>query len=499
MSGTHRMHGLLLHLGRVPLATRHGELTVDVCQNLVTRNRVLAVSRGDLRAAEPLLARVHSSCVTSEGYGSCDCDCAEQLDAALAHVARAGRGIVFYLMQEGRGAGFVAKVRDRMIVQASGNTLTTFDAYERMGLDSDHRVYDEVASMRRLLGIVAPLRLLTNNPEKVAALVRAGIPLDGTAPLRHDVSPFNAHYLTAKQRSGHTLNGGGGTRAAEPPEPVEYFEPYALAGAPHLIHVASYFVPIALPPAAASPDAGGSAAASADGLPAVHGDAAAREEFDRRLSTHAEGPHWFQLHAYFDVGTGGERVVLAYRRDADAVPLVRLQRESLLERFRVGGGGVHTDAWHATVRAIVARGAGCVAVLAAEQAAAAERAGDDATFGDLTAGAVVADAAVGDAVGDATFGDAAAGDPAVDDAAIDDTAVWLLAHHAPRRAQPLLDRPAPRAGARGTEGLSALARRLERLGVVTEPAISLASAHVRRSPAASPSSSSETARAGERS
>ena len=387
----HRVHGLLLHLRTVTLPTVHGDFTVDVAQNLFTRNLVLAVGRGDLRGSEPLLARVHSSCITSESYGSCDCDCAEQLDGALAQIAAAGRGCVFYLMQEGRGAGFTAKARDRMIVQASGNTLTTFEAYEQMGLGKDHRVYDEVAAMIRLLGITAPLRLMTNNPDKLASLATEGVTIAGAVPLQRAASAFNVHYLTAKLDSGHALNGDGGAHhAAELPEPVVYFEPYALAGAPYLIHTASYLVPI----------------------------------LDRSAGvTVAEPrPHWFRLHAYMDVRGGAERVVLERRRDPDAVPLVRVQRESLLERFPLRGGGESTPmgarkrGWFATVRAIVAHGAGVVAFV-----------------------------------------------PADDD--VDATVVRLLVEHVPSHARPLLD------DAGAADGLAAS---LARAGVTVEPAAVLA-------------------------
>lgn len=358
-SAPHRVHGPLLHLRTSVLETVYGAFTVDLCQNLFTRNQVLAVSQGDLRAPEPLLARVHSSCITSESYGSCDCDCAEQLDAALGHIAGIGRGVVFYLMQEGRGAGFTAKVRDRMIVQASGNTLTTFEAYERMGLGKDYRTYEEIAALRALLGISAPLRVLTNNPDKLASLAREGVPIAGTVALRHAPSPFNLHYLAAKQDSGHVLNGdGGAARAADLPEPVSYFEPYAVPDALHLIHVASYLVPILI----------------------------------RGGSQHSEGPDWFWLHAYFDVNASRERVVLVYRRNADAVPLVRLQPESVLERFTLDAGGIHKRTWHATVRTIVQHGAGVVAFV-------------DEAF------------------------------------ETDPSALWLLARHA-SKAQPLLDSPA---------------------------------------------------------
>jgi len=198
--------GTVLHLGTRALATRHGEFTVHVCRDLMRRAHLLAIARGDLTSPEPLLARVHSSCVTSETYGGCDCDCSEQLEAALAAIAAAGRGVVFYLEQEGRGAGFVAKVRDRMLVQASGGRLGTFEAYAQMGLPADLRTYDAVAGVRAVLGVCAPLVLLTNNPEKLAALRALGIPLAGSAALARPSSPFNQHYLAAKAAAGHRLS-----------------------------------------------------------------------------------------------------------------------------------------------------------------------------------------------------------------------------------------------------------------------------------------------------
>lgn len=375
---SHRAHGMLLHLESAMLPTIHGDFSVHRYQNLFTRNEVLAVAQGNLRSPEPLLARVHSSCVTSESYGSRDCDCAEQLEAALAHIARAGRGVVFYLMQEGRGAGFTAKARDRMIVQASRDTMTTFDAYERMGLGRDHRVYDEVASLRHLLGITAPLRVLTNNPEKLAALAAEGIAIEGSVSLQRAPSPFNLHYLAAKSRSGHTLNGtDGDAHGAELPEPVEYFDPYALPEVPHLVYTASYLMPLL-----------------------VHG---------------RSGPRWFRLHAYFDLATSRERVVLTYGAASGRVPLVRVQREALVERVPLRGGGVAKRQWNATVRAIVDHAAGCV-----------------------------------------VFG------------ALDDVSAWLLAHHAGGRARPLIARDDP------ADPNAALAAALAALGVRTETAALLA-------------------------
>jgi 3,4-dihydroxy 2-butanone 4-phosphate synthase/GTP cyclohydrolase II len=318
---------MLLALGERSLATVHGDFRAHVFRNLATRSFVLAVARGDVSGPVPELARVHSSCVTSETFGACDCDCAQQLDSALARIAKAGRGVVFYLLQEGRGAGFAAKARDRMIVQASRDRVTTFEAYERLGLGRDYRRYGDISSVRHLLGIDAPLELLTNNPEKLAALDLERVPVHGTVPIRHEASPWNVHYLAAKSRSGHALaEPDAAMRPAELPEPVRYFDPIALEDAPRFVHVASYFLPIEV------------------------GDAGAP-------------PHWFALHAYHDLRLGLERVVLVHAARKGATPLVRVQRESLLERFPLRGAGHRRAQWRATVKRIVERGAGVVLFL----------------------------------------------------------------------------------------------------------------------------------------
>ena len=239
-----------------------------MCRDLTRRTYLLAIACGDLATPEPLLARVHSSCVTSESLGGCDCDCAEQLDAALAAIAAAGRGVVFYLDQEGRGAGFVAKVRDRMLVQASGGRLGTFEAYAQMGLAGDLRSYEAVAAAYALLGIGAPLVLLTNNPEKLAAVTALGVPVAGSAALALPPSPFNRHYLAAKTAAGHRLAVTRAGAEAEPPEPVEIVTPYALAAAPSLMCMGSYWLPI------------------------------------RMRTDEAPTTHWIRLHAYVDLRAG---------------------------------------------------------------------------------------------------------------------------------------------------------------------------------------------------
>src|SRR5215470_19046660 len=136
-----RSFGSLLEARSGSLETEHGLFQAHWFQNLSTRRPALVLTQGDVATGAPLLARVHSSCVTSESLAGCDCDCAAQLDASLARIAAEGRGALFYLLQEGRGAGLAAKARDRMIVQASGHQITTFEAYDLMGLGRDQRRY----------------------------------------------------------------------------------------------------------------------------------------------------------------------------------------------------------------------------------------------------------------------------------------------------------------------------------------------------------------------
>ena len=106
------IHGSLLEIDSRRLDTVFGSFELAEFRNLATYRRCFALSRGAIQGELPLLARVHSSCVTSEFYGACDCDCAAQLDGALEAIAVEGRGVLFYLEQEGRGAGLAAKARE---------------------------------------------------------------------------------------------------------------------------------------------------------------------------------------------------------------------------------------------------------------------------------------------------------------------------------------------------------------------------------------------------
>ena len=272
------------------LATVIGRFTLHRF-DLVEGPAAFAVTRGDLRGDGPLLARVHSSCITAEVFGGCDCDCREQLAAALERISAAGRGIVFYLQQEGRGAGFGAKVRDRMLVQASGNRLTTFDAYDQLGIPHDQRTYETVAAMRAQLGVRAPLQLLTGNATKAEAVRRDGSPVAGHTPLRVPVSAYSAHHLRAKRGAGEAVEQHAGA-VALPPERVMVTEPTVLDEAPDVTHVGGYWLPIRAP-----------------------------------------HPAWFRLDAYVDERTSATLVMLRHGRSAGTP--TRILWDRVRDRFPV--------------------------------------------------------------------------------------------------------------------------------------------------------------------
>src|SRR5678816_2545040 len=159
----------------------------------------VAMVLGDVRGGD-VLTRVHSSCFTGEVLGSLRCDCRAQLDAALERIGREGRGVVVYLVQEGRGIGLGNKVRAYQLQDAGADTV---DANLQLGFDADHRSYDLAAGILRDLG-VRSVRLMTNNPAKMAGLEAAGIPVAAHEPHWVDAGTHAADYLEAKKaRMGH--------------------------------------------------------------------------------------------------------------------------------------------------------------------------------------------------------------------------------------------------------------------------------------------------------
>ena len=162
----------------------------------------VALVCGEIDGGESVPVRVHSECLTSEVFGSLKCDCKEQLDTALAEVARLGCGAVLYLRQEGRGIGLANKIR-AYALQSRGHD--TVDANRLLGLPDDARKYDVAADMLKHFGVKS-VRLMTNNPEKVSGLRALGVKVTGRTPVIIAPNPFSAGYLETKRaRMAHEL------------------------------------------------------------------------------------------------------------------------------------------------------------------------------------------------------------------------------------------------------------------------------------------------------
>jgi GTP cyclohydrolase II len=162
----------------------------------------LAIVIGRPDPAAPVLVRLHSECFTGDLLGSLRCDCGDQLRGAIKAIAAAGGGVLLYLAQEGRGIGLVNKLRAYQLQDAG---FDTFDANEQLGFDADERVYLPAAQMLRRLGF-GTIRLLTNNPEKLAALERYGIRVAERVPHVFAANGHSERYLRTKAtRRGHLL------------------------------------------------------------------------------------------------------------------------------------------------------------------------------------------------------------------------------------------------------------------------------------------------------
>ena len=159
----------------------------------------VALVMGDIQSTPPLV-RIHSQCLTGDVFHSLRCDCRQQLEMALAMIRDLGAGILIYEQQEGRGIGLMAKLQAYEL-QDSG--LDTVEANERLGFKADHRDFALPGQMLKALG-VSRVRLLSNNPEKVEALERAGIEVVERVPCEVTASPHAEEYLkTKKEKLGH--------------------------------------------------------------------------------------------------------------------------------------------------------------------------------------------------------------------------------------------------------------------------------------------------------
>ena len=161
---------------------------------------------GDVTPAAPAeapLVRVHSQCLTGDVFGSLRCDCRQQLEMALALIAEAGRGVLLYEQQEGRGIGLMAKLQ---AYELQDRGMDTVEANQELGFKADHREFQLPAEALKLLG-VTQVRLLSNNPDKVAALESAGIKVVERVPCEVPAQPHAEEYMKVKkEKMGHSFS-----------------------------------------------------------------------------------------------------------------------------------------------------------------------------------------------------------------------------------------------------------------------------------------------------
>ncbi len=187
----------------VNMPTEYGNFRMTVFRQLSNGLEHSALVKGTWEENEPILVRVHSSCVTGDIFGSQRCDCGAQLHTAMQEIEKAGKGVVLYMNQEGRGIGLFNKIRAYKL-QEEG--LDTVDANTHLGFQPDERDYGVGAEILRQLG-VKKIKLLTNNPVKRVGLEAYGLQIVENVPIEIKPNRFNERYLKTKmERMGHTLH-----------------------------------------------------------------------------------------------------------------------------------------------------------------------------------------------------------------------------------------------------------------------------------------------------
>ncbi len=197
-----KMESLIRREIEVDMPTEHGHFNLVAFEQENTKEVHLALVKGTWKKDEPVLVRVHSSCVTGDIFGSCRCDCGPQLHKAMELVNKEGKGVVLYMKQEGRGIGLLNKLRAYKL-QEQG--LDTVEANLQLGFDMDERDYGIGAQILRDLGI-SKIKLITNNPKKRVGLMGYGLEIVDNVSIEIASNPHNEKYLlTKRDKLGHTI------------------------------------------------------------------------------------------------------------------------------------------------------------------------------------------------------------------------------------------------------------------------------------------------------
>ena len=184
------------------LPTVHGDFELYAYKQISNGQEHLALVKGTWNKNEPVLVRVHSSCLTGDIFGSCRCDCGPQLHSAMEMIEKEGRGVIVYMNQEGRGIGLLNKLKAYKLQEQGRDTV---EANLELGFESDERDYGVGAQILRDLG-VSKMRLMTNNPKKRAGLVGYGLEIVEVVQIGIKSNKHNKLYLiTKRDKMGHSI------------------------------------------------------------------------------------------------------------------------------------------------------------------------------------------------------------------------------------------------------------------------------------------------------
>ncbi len=187
------------------LPTQWGDFDMHGFEDAESNKEHVVLTMGDISGDAPVLARVHSECLTGDALFSLRCDCGNQLRAAMQEIAKEGRGAIFYLRQEGRGIGLLNKIKAYKLQDEGADTV---EANEQLGFGADMRDYSMLGPMVEHLG-VSSVRLITNNPRKVAAMEALNVAVAERITLHTDSNPHNEKYLRTKAgKLGHMFGKG---------------------------------------------------------------------------------------------------------------------------------------------------------------------------------------------------------------------------------------------------------------------------------------------------
>lgn len=330
-----------MYLGEQEIETKYGTFQALTFLDLINKSNVIALIKGDI-FSKTLYTRVHSSCITSETLRSQDCDCVEQLNGAIKKISESENGILFYLIQEGRGCGYIGKARACMMCQHQHDKITTFDAYNELGMNDDYRSYHNIKEILIILGIyeTSEFVLLSNNPDKINGLLNLGVKIKNSESIEYQPNIFNQSYLISKKKMGHKLNDVEikiKKNKYSVPESIELFDPYYLKNNNRYIYCASYYIPIR----------------PVDNWILLKPEQIFKfKDLNLRQNIYNKylfkiddkvieekniyNPYWFKVNLFYDIVNNTDIVILTHENDnktKDTVPVVRFHSESIFNRF----------------------------------------------------------------------------------------------------------------------------------------------------------------------